>query len=291
MPDISVIVPTFNRATTLPRAIQSVLNQTFTPVEIIVVDDGSTDNTQKLVEENFPSVHYIFQKNQGVSSARNTGIKQTKGEWPAFLDSDDEWLPAKLEKQIKALKKHSKTGTNKNFQLEYLICHTNETWIRNGKRVNQKKKHQKFGGFIYQKCLPLCVISPSSVIIHRSVFEDVGLFDESLPACEDYDLWLRICAKYPVLYLEEPLINKYGGHADQLSQSIWGLDRYRIMALEKSIESNMLNEEDYLAAQNMLIEKLEIFIQGAEKRGNLENTKYYMEKLEIINSKFKMNRT
>ncbi len=98
------------------------------------------------------------------------------------------------------------------------VCHTDEIWIRNGRRVNARKKHGKKGGWIFQHCLPLCAMSPSSIMIHRDVFTALGGFDERLPACEDYDLWLRITARYPVLFTRQPLIEKYGGHDDQLSR-------------------------------------------------------------------------
>ncbi|MCP4992198.1 MAG: glycosyltransferase family 2 protein, partial [Gammaproteobacteria bacterium] len=220
---ISVIVPTYNRSQVLGRAIQSVLDQTFPAHEIIVVDDGSTDNTKQLVRDLFPQCRYIEQPNRGVSAARNTGIESATGNWLAFLDSDDEWLPGKLRAQIALLEKNP----------EVKICHTEEIWIRNGKQVNQMKKHAKSGGHIFQNCLPLCVISPSSVIIHREIFHEIGAFDEELPACEDYDLWLRICASHPVAFVEQPQINKYGGHEDQLSQKHWGMDRFRIKKKKK----------------------------------------------------------
>jgi len=206
--DISVIIPTYNRKNTLPRAVESVLNQTYKPVEIIIVDDGSTDGTKEWFSEMYPLVHYIYQVNSGVSLARNTGINSARGDWIALLDSDDEWLPDKLELQVKLLQNNA----------ELRFCHTNEIWIRNGVRINQMKKHQKYGGNIFKKCLDICRISPSSSLFHTSVIKDVGLFDESLDVCEDYDLWLRITAKYPVLFLDQPLIKKFGGHTDQLSR-------------------------------------------------------------------------
>ena len=104
-------------------------------------------------------------------------------------------------------------------------------------------KHAKAGGWIYTHCLPLCAISPSAVLIHRSIFDCVGLFNEQLPACEDYDLWLRICARFPVHFIPEPLIIKYGGHDDQLSRRYWGMDRFRIQALEDILASGVLTEE------------------------------------------------
>ncbi|MBL3619114.1 MAG: glycosyltransferase family 2 protein [gamma proteobacterium endosymbiont of Lamellibrachia anaximandri] len=224
---ISVIIPTYNRVDTLPRALDSVLSQHLAPDEVIVVDDGSTDETAELISRRYPQCRYLHQPNQGVSSARNLGIREAQGEWIALLDSDDAWLPQKLQLQSEALK--AEPG--------HLICHTEEIWIRNGVRVNAMHKHAKSGGFIFDRCLPLCAISPSSVILHRSLFDSVGLFDERLPACEDYDLWLRICATEPVLFLSEPLITKYGGHADQLSHKHWGMDRFRIQALEKIVQA------------------------------------------------------
>ncbi len=254
---ISVIIPTHNRAHLLPRALDSVLNQTKRAEEIVIVDDGSTDDTSDLIQSNYPEVITLHQSNRGVSAARNRGIREASGEWLAFLDSDDEWLADKLERQMAALGEHPETK----------VCHTDEIWIRCGRRVNPMKKHAKHGGWIFRKCLALCCISPSSVLIHRSVFSDVGQFDESLPACEDYDLWLRVTARYPVLYLPEKLLVKYGGHEDQLSKRHWGMDRFRIQALKKIIESDTLNENDRRAAEAMLAEKDRIYTEGARKRG------------------------
>ncbi|MBL1140686.1 MAG: glycosyltransferase family 2 protein [Proteobacteria bacterium] len=265
---ISVIIPTYNRASVLPGAIDSVLAQSHAADEIIIVDDGSTDETQQLIESRYPQIKLISQTNQGVSAARNNGIKIAQGNWICLLDSDDIWLENKLEKQIEALNKNP----------DYLICHTNETWIRNGVILNQGKKHEKRGGNIFQHCLPLCVISPSSVMINKKLFDEVGLFDKDLLACEDYDMWLRICSKYPVLFIDEALINKFGGHNDQLSRQHWGMDRFRILALDKSIQSNNLNDDDRQAAIKMLQHKITIFLKGAEKHGDNE----YCEKFKAL---------
>ncbi|MES9846080.1 MAG: glycosyltransferase family A protein [Candidatus Sedimenticola sp. PURPLELP] len=262
---ISVVIPTHNRATVLERALASVLTQTHPAMEVIVVDDGSEDRTRELLAQKFPSVRYLHQPNQGVSSARNLGIANARGDWIAFLDSDDEWLPGKLQAQKELLSNHP----------DIRICHTEEIWIRDGKRVNQMKKHTKQGGVIFRHCLPLCVISPSSVMIHRDVFEQVGVFDESLPACEDYDLWLRICARYPVAFIEQPQINKYGGHDDQLSRRHWGMDRFRLQALEKIIVSGEIQGQDLEAASEMLTRKAAILANGAEKRGKHEEAARY----------------
>jgi glycosyltransferase involved in cell wall biosynthesis len=266
-PSVSVIIPTYNRSDAVSRALSSVASQSRPPDEILVVDDGSTDGTPEHIPELFPEAIYLRQENRGASAARNRGIREARGDYVAFLDSDDEWLPRKLEHQLEALEKD-----------EHPLCHTNEIWIRNGRRVNQMKKHQKYGGRIFEKCLPLCIISASSAVLHRNLFDRVGLFDESLPVCEDYDLWLRICALYPVLYLDEPLIVKYGGHEDQLSRRYWGMDRFRIQALEKLIASDVLTAEDRAAAIRALIEKTKIYLTGAHKRGKGDDVALYQDK-------------
>ena len=256
---ISVIIPTFNRKKTLGRAIRSVLDQTLSPLEILIIDDGSNDGTEEWVKERFKKIKYIYQNNHGVSSARNIGIENAYGDWVAFLDSDDEWLPNKLYEQVKAI------DSNPGMQ----FFHTNEIWIRNGVRVNQMKKHKKYGGYIFEKCLDICRVSPSSVLIKKEVFDNIGFFDESLKVCEDYDLWLRITSKYQVIFLDVPLIYKYGGHADQLSKVNDGIESYRIKSLEKIIKSGCLSNDQKFIAINALVNKMKIYSKGLEKRKKL----------------------
>jgi glycosyltransferase involved in cell wall biosynthesis len=262
---ITVIIPSYNRAHTLSRALQSVMAQRHPADEVIVIDDGSTDNTRELLQNQFPQVTYLYQENAGVSAARNQGIRQASGDWIALLDSDDEWLPDKLEKQVAAIQN----------QPGYPLCHCDEIWIRRGKRVNPMKKHAKAGGWIFERCLPLCAISPSAALIKKSLLEEMGLFDEDLPACEDYDLWLKICSQYPVLYVDEPLLKKYGGHEDQLSQQHWGMDRFRIRALDNAIENLKLKTDDKRAAIETLMDKTRIFINGAMKRQRQDLEHYH----------------
>ena len=269
MMNVSAVIPTFNRGHCLLRAINSVLAQT-TPVdEIIVVDDGSDDKTYDLLVKSelldmrgqLPNIRYLYQENKGVSAARNLGIKEAENEYIALLDSDDAWIETKIERQVLKLEEK---------QLSCRITHTEEIWLKDGQRINPKKKHNKSGGFIFEKCLPLCCISPSSVLLHRTLFDEYGFFDETLPACEDYDMWLRLCAFEEVLFVEEALTIKYGGHADQLSRAFWGMDRFRVQALEKLINSGKLSKIQRSQALEMLVKKIEILLLGAKKREKKE---------------------
>jgi len=257
---VSVIIPTFNRYPTVCDAIDSVKQQTTPPAEIIVVDDGSTDDTAVHIQQRYPDITLIQQTNNGVSHARNRGIEIATQAWIALLDSDDRWLPKKLATQMTALKSEPDTQ----------LCHCDETWIRNGKRVNPMDKHKKRGGTIFEHCLPLCAISPSAAIIRTSLFQELGLFDETLPACEDYDLWLRITAKYPVLYVDEALLEKTGGHSDQLSRAHWGMDRFRLQALAGILRSGELTTEQEQLASATFMQKFSILHKGALKRDNTD---------------------
>jgi len=263
---ISVIIPTYNRADGVVAALGSVLAQTQLPDEVIIVDDGSTDNTSERLAPYRERIHYVCQPNRGPASARNTGIKQASGELVAFLDSDDLWLPKKLERQLAVF------GNDPALR----ICHTNEIWIRNGVHVNPMRKHQKYGGHIFEKVLPLCIVSPSSVVMTRQLLNEMGGFDGSLPACEDYDLWLRVLCRYPIAYIEEPLVIKHGGHADQRSRSVKGLDQYRIRALEKLLASGILTPEQYRLALDELTRKCKIYGAGCVKHGKPEEGNYYL---------------
>lgn len=259
-PEVSVIIPTYNRATLLPRAIDSVLNQTYRDFELLVIDDGSTDHTPGIIKQYMGKLTYIRQNHRGVAAARNLGIKSSNGKWIAFLDSDDYWLPKKLERQMEFMR----------AQPDLLISQTDEIWIRKGRHANPMKKHQKYGGYIFEKCLPLCIVSPSAVVINRQLFEKVGLFDENFPVCEDYDLWLRISLKFPIGFLPEKLIVKTGGHSDQLSKKFICMDRYRVLALEKILNEELTPHQRALVIQE-IIKKLTILSKGREKHPHLPN--------------------
>lgn len=256
-PSISVIIPTFNRAAMLAEAIHSVLAQSERDFELIIVDDGSTDGTRALCAKLGAALQYFYQEHRGVSAARNLGIKYAQGNFIAFLDSDDLWQKHKLRVQMDWMLKHAHIP----------LCYTNEIWIRRGRRVNQKNIHRKAGGWIYPLCLPRCIISPSSALIRRELFEHVGVFDETLPICEDYDLWLRIAARYEIGFIDESLITKRGGHEDQLSHSEYGIDRYRVRALQKMLRDDALSQEWREQTLAMLKEKQRILALGYGKRG------------------------
>jgi len=265
---IAVVIPSFDRVHVLARAVDSVLAQTSPADECIVVDDGSSDGTSAFVRRRFPDVTCLRQSHRGVSAARNLGIGAARSHWIAFLDSDDCWMPDKLALQRRALAGSGRT-----------ICHSEEIWIRRGRRVNPMRKHRKRGGWIYRDCLPRCALSPSTSIVRRDLLEAVGGFDESLPACEDYDLWLRLCARQPVELVGRALVTRYGGHDDQLSARHWGMDRFRVRALEKMLATPHLAPADRRATLDTLVHKLEVLVGGARKRGNLEVMAAYGERL------------
>jgi GT2 family glycosyltransferase len=262
---VSVIIPAYNRFSLLREAIESVLAQTDNQYEIIVVDDGSTDKTHTIAETYKGKLRYLHQRNRGVSAARNRGIFEAKGDYICFLDSDDLWFPDKLAVQRAAME------TDLSCQVSY----TEEIWYRNGVRVNPMKKHAKHSGWIFEKSLRLCLISPSSVMIRRHLFDTIGTFSEDFPVCEDYDLWLRITKDYPVRLIEKPLITKRNGHPGQLSASGWGFDRYRVQSIVRLLSTGGLNREQTLAARLILKEKCRVLANGFYKRGNTDMGKYY----------------
>lgn len=255
--NISVIIPTYNRADFIIDTINSVLNQTYQPKEIIVVDDGSTDDTQNILSKLFktnPIVKYIKQSNKGVSNARNVGIKNSSYEWIAFLDSDDIWCESKLEIQSTLHKK------NKNI----LFSHTNELWLFNNKIIKQKKHQQKHSGNCFEKNLENTLIGASTVMIHRSIFEDIGYFDENLKVCEDYDMWLRILEKYEVGLCSQELIKKVAGHKGQLSFETPMMDSYRVEVLLKHTGNPKYKD----IVKKHLKRKIDIILKGAYKYNN-----------------------
>ncbi len=263
-PRVSVILPTYNRGWIIDQAVESVLDQDYADLELIVVDDGSTDNTSGLLSTFEDRIIVIRQANRGVSAARNAGIRAATGQLIALLDSDDTWLPGKVTAQVAFF------STNPDAR----VCQTQEIWIRNGVRVNPGKRHRKEAGMIFERSLALCLVSPSAVMMRKSLLDEVGLFDEALPACEDYDLWLRIAWKHPIHLIDRPLIVKRGGHDDQLSR-MPELDKYRIQSIARLLDSDVLSAGQDHAARIMLTTKCDIYAQGCRKRGRIEEAEWY----------------
>jgi len=264
---VSVIIPTYNRGWCIGRSISSILYQQYEGYEVIVVDDGSGDNTKEILSLFGERIRIIRNlENKGVAYSRNIGIKNARYPFIAFLDSDDYWLPKKLLYQIQFFKENP----------DAKICQTQEIWIRKGKRVNPKKKHLKPSGDIFKPSLRLCLVSPSAVMLKKELFDEVGLFDEDLPVCEDYDMWLRISCRYPVYLIDKPLVVKTGGHNDQLSSKYWGMDRFRIYSLVKLIKNEALPEEKYEAAIEELSYKCRIYGNGCIKRGRIQEGNFFL---------------
>lgn len=269
---ISVIIPTHNRASYLSDAIQSVLAQDYfcentnkPCFEIWVIDDGSSDETKKIVESYARNVGYRYQRHLGVSAARNHGLRVATGKFIAFLDSDDLWMSRKIRSQMSYMEAYPKA----------MVTYTEEVWMRNGVFVNPRKRHKKYSGWIFDKVLPLCLLSLSSALFRREVFNAVGTFDESVPACEDYDLGIRLAHKFPIHLIDSPLIVKRGGHADQLSRKYWGMDRFRVYALEKALKMDLTPEQESLV-RNELVKKCHILIQGFRKRNKRHEEQKYL---------------
>jgi glycosyltransferase involved in cell wall biosynthesis len=276
-PSISVIIPTFNRASLLPRAVNSVLSQTFRDFELVIVDDGSTDGTPALPlftdETRDPRLRFVrLPENRGVSAARNRGVRETTAPWIAFLDSDDEWLPRKLEKQMAFTAKHPDLALNQ----------TKEFWIRNGKRVNPPRTHEKTSGDLFAASLRRCMITPSSVMIRRDLLLQQGGFNESMTACEDYDLWLRITCGHPVGLADEYLLRRYGGQGDQLSATVPVLDRFRIKSILDLLSGNCLTSDQRKIAQARVLELAVIVAEGYKKHGKTEEYEHYRKIIDSL---------
>ncbi|EQB34620.1 hypothetical protein M947_10510 [Sulfurimonas hongkongensis] len=275
--DISVVIPTYNRYKVLQRALASVYAQTYKPKEVIIIDDGSTDKTPQITKD-FPNITYIYQKNAGVSSARNMGIKYVKYEWIAFLDSDDEWHKDKLKEQLNLHKKSN----------ELLMSYTDEKWIRDAKEVKVAKKYAKVSQDIFASSLSHCIIAPSAALMHKSIFESIGFFDESLEVCEDYDLWLRVAIKHKIGLVDKKLITKYGGANDQLSMKFWGMDRFRVVALEKllresnqeEVTSTLYDKKEMIKSE--LLKKYTLLLKGAVKHDKIQDIKIYEKKISEL---------
>lgn len=200
-PLVSVIIPTYNYAKFLPEAIDSVLNQTYQDFKIIIIDDGSTDNTKEIIEgyikKYSDKIRYFFQRNKGCEAACNKGIRESKGVYIAILGADDTWLPEKLKMQMDLFEEFSDIG----------FVHTNHTLFTKQGRITNFKfgvKSRYFSGYIFPYLLRECFIRGSTIIVKKECLDDIGLFDETLG--DDYELWLRLSRKYRAGYIDKSLV-------------------------------------------------------------------------------------
>ena len=262
---VSVIIPSYNRMEFLKQAVKSVLDQTYRSLEIIVVDDGSTDETPNFIAGlSSPAdiaIRYIRAGHCGKpGKVRNIGIRKASGNYIAFLDSDDLWVPVKIEEQISFFRENP----------DLSFCHTREIWKRGDKIISQSsQRHSRFG-CIFRDSLKKCIIGPSTVMIKKELMEKSGLFREDLEIAEDYELWLRITSRFRIGYIDKPLVVKRGGHADQLSLKYSHIEIFRIQALLKNIGEGYFDEEQMGMVQEEMERKWRIYIQGRLKRMKLQ---------------------
>lgn len=259
VPLVSVIIPVFNRAGVLARAVDSVLEQEGVEYELLVVDDASNEPAEEVFRKVEQAGHRVLrlQSNGGPGRARNLGSREARGEWLAFLDSDDHWLPGKLCKHLAHLEE---SGLS--------IGQTDEIWYRNGERVNPPKLHRIGGGDLFRRSLKAVCVSSSTVVLKRELFHSMGGFDESMFVCEDYDLWLRAASRESFEHLQEPLVVKYGGHEDQLSRALPAMDRYRILSILKGLAQGWIESAERVESARLeLTRKLRILGKGSVKHG------------------------
>lgn len=256
---LGVIIPVYNRYFSLRDAIESVFLQSIKPSEIIIINDGSSFNYTDYLSSYLPKIRLInLSSNMGVSYARNAGIKASNSEYIAFLDSDDLFLSKKLEYQL-------------NFMLEnnYKISHTDEFWYRKDRWVNQCKTNVRYGGFILDKILDKCRVSPSSLMVHKSVFQDF-LFNENLKVCEDYEFCLRTACKYEIGYLNKKLIIKRAVEENSLSAGIKHIESIRLDILKNFYKEyeKVISNENKSAVLKEISRKEEIVKSGLIKSLN-----------------------
>jgi len=264
-PEVSLIVPTYNRRAMLLEAIDSVLAQSIQTFELTVIDDGSTDGTAEQLAKLGPTIRFERIEHCGPGAARNRGVALARAPLIAFLDSDDLWAPTKLERQLAFM----------NANPDCAISQTNEIWIRNGRRVNPGLRHSKRSGDIFIDSLRTCLISMSATMMRTELFRAVRGFDESMLAAEDYDLWLRILVDHEAGLFDEPLVTRRGGHPDQTSATTPALDRFRILALTKLLADERLSPERRTAVIEVLIEKCRIYAGGLMRRGRIDQASLY----------------
>lgn len=249
MPKVSVIIPTYNNSQYIVEALNSVLLQTYRDFEVIIVDDGSTDNTYKnitgIITAHPNLLKYIYQENRGLPSARNIGIKNSCGEYIALLDSDDAWLTNKLEQTINNLEENSEISMV--YSDMYLVNRQGDIlhkWLQT--------KNNFCEGYIYNQLIKENFIIPSSVVIRRRLLDEVGYFDENITYAEDYDLWLRIAEKNKIGLVNHPLV-KWRQHDKNMSKNFEKCSKYLIKVFNKQIQKNISEKSNSLLRERLRI--------------------------------------
>ena len=259
-PEVSVIVPTYNRVAWLAEAVGSVLNQRYRRYELVVVDDGSTDGTADYLGalRAAGAARVLRMAHCGMPGAvRNRGAEIARGRYLAFLDCDDLWRHDKLVRQLALMRA---TGCR--------LSHTRELWLRNGTVVSQRKQRHRRSGHLFTDALRKCIIGPSTTMIQTQTFREAGGFREDLEIAEDYELWLRLTARLQVAYLDEALTIKRGGSPDQLSAKYDQIEGFRIAALERLLESRAFGRDELeSAATSEYRRKCRIYAEGCRKHG------------------------
>lgn len=278
MPFASVIIPSYNRVELTIRAIHSVLSQSYTDFELIVVNDGSSDNYEKIKSIISKYNHiYIEQSHGGVSKARNTGLLSASGEYIFLLDSDDEWMIDKLDNQVRFFEMHP----------DAVLSQTKEQWVRNGSNVQTPLHLEPGDGDCFIRSLHMCCVSSSSVGFKRTLIHEIGLFNEKLRICEDYDYWLRAVLRYPIFCIDRALVVKYSGTHPQLSNSEVAMDRYRVYALLSLLEyvhrcAFALTVDRRASIYEVLRKKTHILKNGAQKRGYENEVYVYHDIISLL---------
>ncbi len=288
IPLFSVIIPFYQREDLLLEALQSALNQSCKEYEIILINDGTphiSDKLQRCIAD-YPVIRYVEQPHSGFPGAvRNRGVAHATGEWLAFLDSDDLWVPHKLERCKAYINGAGSTamsaGTDStalhlhNLPKVYPLIHSREEWIRNGERVSQRKQKHAREGDIFFDALKKCIIGPSTTVMRRDIFLELGGFREDIEIAEDYELWLRYCDRYKVSYIEEPLVIKRAGPWEQLSTKYQEIEIFRIHALKELVDREIFTKDHQQEASQELARKCHIYGMGAEKRGDQHRADTY----------------
>ena len=207
MPKVSVVIPTHNRANYIAHAVESVLDQTFRDYEIIVINDGSTDNTQEVLKKFEDKIKLLHQENKGIAQTRNRAIQESTGEYIAFLDSDDYWMPEKLDQQVRILDTHPKVG---------IVYSRMPIVDKQGNKIGMKPAGPS--GRNFRELLEIWGDLPTStVMVRRSCFEKAGLFDTALHTMEDIDMWIRIARFYDIYEIENKVLAFYRRHDHQVT--------------------------------------------------------------------------